>query len=204
MNSPVRAGTKSVSSIRAPRRRPLSLASQLRAILPVLILLALLIVLTLLFVWVPFRREIAADPSPVVKALLSAQFFRIQLVLAPLLLISEGVAAVYALLQARRVAGPLQDLREGLARLALGDAEPLAMQAGAEFRELEANFNAVVSRFDQRARLNLEMLHLLRRNLDGIAQRSTNHQLTDADLRESIAVLLRDIDAEIKKFQMRA
>ena len=163
-----------------------------------------MVVLTLVFVWLPFQRDIAADPSPVIKAILSAQLLRIGLMLAPLLLISGGVAAVFALLRARRIAAPVQDLQEHLAKLALGDAEPLVLAPRDEFRELEVPFNGVVGRVDQMSRTHLELLRLLRRNLEGISQRSADHRLTDADLRESLAVLLRDIDAEIKKLQMRS
>jgi len=205
MNAPVRAEAKLAGGIRERRqRRALSLAFQLRAVLPVLLYGGLLIVLTLVFVWLPVQREFAADPNPVVKAILSVQLLRLELLLAPFLLISGGVAAVYALLRARRLAAPVQDLREHLAQLALGETAPLTLEKRDEFRELEAPFNALVSRVEQMSRTNLEMLRLLRRNLEGISQRSADHQLTDADLRESIAVLLRDIDAEIKKLQMRA
>jgi methyl-accepting chemotaxis protein len=205
MTTPVRAEAKLATGIRERRKRkPLSLAFQLRALLPVFIYGGLLVALTLAFVWLPFQHDIAADPSPVVKAILSAQLLRLELSLAPFLLISGGVAAVFALLRARRIAAPVRDLQEHLAKLALGDAEPLALEPRDEFRELEAPFNGVLSRVDQMSRTNLEMLRLLRRNLEGISQRSTDQRLTDADLRESVAVLLRDIDAEIKKLQMRS
>lgn len=205
MTTPVRAEAGVATGIRERRKRkPLSLAFQFRALVPVFLYGGLLVALTLVFVWLPFQRDIAADPSPVIKAILSAQLLRLGLMLAPLLLISGGVAAVFALLRARRIAAPVQDLREHLAKLALGDAEPLVLAPRDEFRELEAPFNGVVGRVDQMSRTHLELLRLLRRNLEGISQRSADHRLTDADLRESLAVLLRDIDAEIKKLQMRS
>lgn len=186
------------------RKRRLSAGFQFRALLPVIIYCVLLIVLGYVFVVLPLGRDIAADPSPVVKALLSAQLFRIELSLVPFLLIPAGVAATYALLRARRLAAPVLEVKEGLAKLAVGEAQPLALEPHDEFRDLEAPFNAVVSRIDQMVRTNLEMLRLLRRNLEGISQRAANHQLSDADLRESLAVLLRDVDSEIKKIQMRS
>lgn len=205
MTSPVRAEAKVVSPARMARRPvKLTLAFQLRAVLPVLLYAALLIVLTLVFMWLPMQREIAADPSPVVKALLSAQLFRVEIWLATFLCIGAGVAAVYALLRARHLAAPVHDVRDHLAKLALGNTEPLALRSGDEFRELEAPFNAVASRFDHVTRSNLELLRLLRRNLDGILQRSLNHGLSDKELQESVAALMRDIDAEMKKLQMKA
>lgn len=204
MTTPVRAEAKLATGVRERRKRnALSLAFQIRALLPVLIYGGLLVVLTLVFVWLPFQSDIAADPNPVIKAILSAQLLRLELSLAPLLLISGGVAAVFALLRARRIAAPVRDLQEHLAQLSLGDAEPLMLEPRDEFRELEAPFNGVVTRVDQMSRTQLELLRLLRRNLEGISQRSADHRLTDAELRESVAVLLRDIDAEIKKLQMR-
>src|SRR5690348_13835637 len=115
MTAPVRAEAKLASGVREPRKRQaLSLGFQFRALLPVIVYGALLVALTVVFVWLPFQRDIAADPSPVVKAILSAQLFRIELYLAPFLLISGGVAAVFALVRARRLASPVQDLREHL------------------------------------------------------------------------------------------
>ena len=205
MTSPVRAETKFASGIRAPRRRTTPpLGFQLRILLPLIVYGLLFVALSVFFVWLPMQRQLAADPSPVVKALLAAQLFRIQLWLGTLLCISAGVASTYALLRARRIAAPVQELREHLAKLAVGDPQPLALAPGDDFRELEAPFNAVVSRVDHMTRSNLEMLRALRRNLEGIAQRSTKHQLNNADLQESIAALLRDIEAEIKKFQMKS
>ena len=204
MTTPVRAEAKLATSVRERRKRQtLSLAFQMRALLPVFIYGGLLVVLTLVFVWLPFQSDIAADPNPVIKAILSAQLLRLELSLAPLLLISGGIAAVVALLRARRIAAPVRDLQEHLAQLSLGDAEPLLLEPRDEFRELEAPFNGVVARVDQMSRTQLELLRLLRRNLEGISQRSADHRLTDAELRESLTVLLRDIDAEIKKLQMR-
>ena len=204
MTTPVRAEAKLATSVRERRKRQtLSLAFQMRALLPVFIYGGLLVVLTLVFVWLPFQSDIAADPNPVIKAILSAQLLRLELSLAPLLLISGGIAAVVALLRARRIAAPVRDLQEHLAQLSLGDAEPLTLEPRDEFRELEAPFNGVVARVDQMSRTQLELLRLLRRNLEGISQRSADHRLTDGELRESLAVLLRDVDAEIKKLQMR-
>ena len=204
MTTPVRAEAKLATSVRERRKRQtLSLAFQMRALLPVFIYGGLLVALTLVFVWLPFQSDVAADPNPVIKAILSAQLLRLELSLAPLLLISGGVAAVFALLRARRIAAPVRDLQEHLAQLSLGDAEPLTLEPRDEFRELEAPFNGVVARVDQMSRTQLELLRLLRRNLEGISQRSADHRLTDGELRESLAVLLRDVDAEIKKLQMR-
>ncbi len=205
MNSPVRAEAKVVPRVRTPRpRTTLTLGFQLRALFPVMLYGALLLALTIFFVWLPMHRQLAADPSPVFRALLAAQLFRLELWLAAFLFIAGGVAAIYALLRARRMAAPVADLRGHLAKLSLGDPEPLALEPGDEFRELEAPFNAVVARVEHTTRVNLEMLRLLRRNLEGILQRSDTHRLTDADLQESIAVLLRDIDSELKKLQMKA
>ncbi len=205
MTSPVRAEARLAAAPRSARRKTaLTLGFQLRAILPVIIYGALLVALTSLFVWVPMYRQAIADPSPVIGAILAAQLFRIVLWLAAFLLIAGGIASIYALLRARRIAGPIAELRERLAKLAVGEVEPLALDRGDEFREIEAPFNAVVSRLEHMTRNDLEMLRLLRRNLEGISQRQANQQLNDADLKESLAVLLRDVDAEIKKLQMKA
>jgi hypothetical protein len=205
MTSPVRAEVKAATAVRnARRRRTPSIGFQFRALLPVIVYGALFIALTAVFLWIPMHRQLAADPSPVIKAILAAQLFRIELWLATFLLISGGIASVHALLRARRLAAPVEDLREHLAQLGVGQTEPLVLQPGDEFRELEAPFNAVVNRVDYMTRDKLEMLRLLRRNLEGIAQRSADLRLTPADLDQSIAVLLRDIDSELKKLQWKA
>lgn len=205
MTSPARVPVTSAPS--APKRRQrtaMTVGFQLRALFPVFLVVALFATLTVVVVLLPLHRQVNADPSPVIKELLAAELFKVELWLAPLLLVSAGVAAVAALLHARRMAAPVQEVRDALAKLAIGEAEPIKLGKRDEFRELEAPLNAVVSRAEYSQKNTMEMLRLLKRNLDGIAQRSANRQLTDADLRESIAVLLRDIDTELKKLQVRS
>jgi hypothetical protein len=48
------------------------------------------------------------------------------------------------------------------------------------------------------------LLHLLRHNLEGLAQRARQPQTSAAELRESIEVMRREIDDEIKKLQMKS
>ncbi len=204
MTSPARVPVAATPSTSKPRRRKqMTLGFQLRAVFPVVVFGVLFAFLTLVVVWIPMHRMVAADPSPIVKALMQALLFRVELWLAPLLLICAGVSAVVALLRARRLSAPVSDIRDGLAKLAVGDPEPLKLQPRDEFRELEAPFNALVSRMEFSQRNNLEMLRMLRRNLDGIAQRSAKNQLSDKDLQESIAVLLRDVENELKKLQVK-
>lgn len=205
MTSPARVPVATVPSASKPRRRmAMTLGFQLRAVFPVVLFGALFALLTLIVVWIPLNRQANADPSPVIKELLSTELFKVELYLAPLLLVSAGIAATAALLHARRMAGPVQQVREALAKISLGEMEPIKLQKRDEFRELEAPLNAVVSRMDYSQKNTAEMLRLLKRNLDGIAQRSANRQLSEADLRESIAVLMRDIDTELKKLQVKA
>lgn len=188
------------------RRRQIvvNLAYKFRALFPVLVCVGLLLVLTLALVWLPMHRQIAADPNPMIRALLAAQLFRIEMWLAPLLVLSGSLAAIVALLRSQRVAGPIKRLREGLARLAVGDPEPLTFRRRDEFRDLEAPFAGAVSRMQQLTRGRLEMLRFLRHNLEGLAQRAKSQDLSAAELHESLAVLLRDVDAEMKKLQMKA
>lgn len=190
--------------VHKPRRRVVvNLGFQFRTLYPIFVYLGLLIALTLALVWLPMHRQIAADPNPIIQAILAAQLFRIELWLAPLVLLSASLAAIVALLRSQRVAGPIQRLRQGLAKLAVGDIAPLTFRRGDEFRELEAPFAGAVNRMQQLTRRNLEMLQLLRHNLEGLDQRAQSQRLSGAELHESVAVLLRDVDAEIKKLQMR-
>jgi len=177
---------------------------QFRGLFPILVCVGLLLVLTLALVFLPMHKQAAADPSPVIRAILEAQLFRIELWQASLLALSASLAGIAALLHSRRVAGSLKRLREGLAKLAVGDTEPLTFQHRDEFQELEVPLAGVVSRMEEITRSKLKMLRFLRLNLEGIAQRAESQNLSGQELRESVAVLLRDVDAEIKNLQMRA
>lgn len=183
-----------------PRAR-MGFAYQWWAMFSVFIYGALLLALTTAFVWIPLNRRIAADPSPVVQALLAAELFRVELWLAPLLLLSGSVAAIVALVRARRTATAMMALREGLSRLAVGEPQPVAFSGAKEFQSLEAPLSGIGKRIEQLTRRNLEMLRVLRHNLEGLSQRAGQG---NPELRESIAVLIRDVDSEIKQLQMKS
>ncbi len=207
MTAPVVHKDEAPASVRVhkPRRQiVVHFGYQLRALDPVVVFGVLLVLLTLGLVWLPMHRQLAADPNAVVRALLAAQLLRIEVWLAPLLFLAGSLAAIVALLHSQRVAGPIKRLREGLAKMSVGEAEPLVFRRRDEFRELEAPYAGVVHRIEELTRGKLEMLRFLRRNIEGIAQRDQSQQLSGQELQESLAVLLRDVDAEIKKVQMKS
>jgi hypothetical protein len=189
---------------KARRRIIVNHAYQFRALLPVCVFAGLFFLSTLGLVLLPIHRQLAADPSPVVQALLGSQLLRIELWLGPLLVLSACLAGIVALLHSQRVAGPMIRLRAGLAKLAVGAPQPVVFRKGDEFRDIEPVFAAVVKRVEDLTRGKLELLRFLRRNIEGIAQRSENQQLSGAELRESLSVLLRDVDSEMKKLEMKA
>ncbi|MGH9522580.1 MAG: hypothetical protein ACRD3E_08615 [Terriglobales bacterium] len=192
---------------RAPDKRPrprLTLAHQLRAMVPVIVYGVLLVALAIAVVFVPMHQRAAADPDPVVRALFAAQLFRIEVLLAPLVLLSGAIASVAALLRARRAASSMDQLREAMARLAVGDAETPVFANSDEFHRFEPPFTGIVKRIEQLTRGNLEMLRFFRHNLEGLSQRLNGPGRSDAELRESLQVLIRDVDAEIKKLQMKS
>ncbi len=207
MTAPVVHKDEAPASVRVhkPRRQiVVHFGYQFRALYPVFVFGGLLVLLTLALVWLPMHHQLAADPNAIVRALLAAQLFRIEVWLAPLLVLAGSLAAIVALLHSQRVAGPIQRLKEGLAKMSVGEPEPLVFRRRDEFRELEAPYAGVVHRIEELRRGKLEMLRFLRRNIEGIAQRGQSQQLSGQELQESLAVLLRDVDAEIKKVQMKS
>jgi len=182
----------------------MSLGSQLRALIPVFLYGILLLVVTVGLVWWPAQQRAAADPDRVVRALLGAQLFRLEVWLVPLLLLCGCVAAVAALLRTRRIAASMTRLQQCLAKLAVTDPEPLTFSPRDDFYQLEAPYAGVVKRIEQLTRGNLETLRFFRHNLEGIAQRAAASGRSDAELQQSMLVLIRDLDAEIKKLQMKS
>ena len=192
---------------RPPDKRPrprLTLGEQLRALIPVVVFGFLLLVLTVAVVFVPMHARAAADSNLIVRALLGAQLFRIEIWVAPLLLLCGSIASVFALVRARRVAASMARLQESMARLAVGDAETPVFAKEDPFHRLESSFTGISKRIDQLTRGNLEMLRFFRHNLEGLNQRLASPAHSDAELRESIQVLIRDVDSEIKKLHMKA
>jgi hypothetical protein len=189
---------------KARRRIIVNRGYQFRAMFPVLVYAGLLVLLILGLVLLPMHRQIAADPDPVIQALLGAQLLRIELWLAPLLVLSGCLAGIVALVHSRRVAGPIYRLREGLVKLAVGAPEPVVFRKRDEFRELEAPFAGVVSRMEDLTRSKLKMLRFLRHNLEGISQRVETQHISSVELRESLDVLMRDVDGELKKLQLKS
>jgi HAMP domain-containing protein len=189
---------------KARRRIIVNRGYQFRAMFPVLVYAGLLVLLILGLVLLPMHRQIAADPDPVIQAILGAQLLRIELWLAPLLVLSGCLAGIVALVQSRRVAGPIHRLREGLVKLAVGAPEPVVFRKRDEFHELEAPFAGVVSRMEDLTRSKLKMLRFLRHNLEGISQRVETQHISSVELRESLDVLMRDVDGELKKLQLKS
>ena len=105
-----------------------------------------------------------------------------------------------ALVRARRDAVAIATLQDNLTRLAIGESDAVTFEGTKEFRALQAPLTGVGKRFEQLTRRNLEMLRVLRHNLEGLSQRAGQG---NAELRESIAVLIRDVDTEIKKLQLK-
>jgi hypothetical protein len=179
-------------------------AFQFRALMPLAIFAALLLVLTLALVFIPMNRQIDADPDPLIQALLGAQLLRIEMWLAPLLVLSASLAGIWALIISQRVAGPMRRLHASLAQLAVGKPVVLKFRRKDEFREMEAVFNGVVNRVEALTKGKLELLRFLGRNLEGLAQRAENDDLKAAEVRESLSIILRDLDAEVKKLQTKS
>jgi hypothetical protein len=199
------APAKSSARLRHPRRQYIINPSfQYRAMYPVLIFAFLFFALTLGIVWLPMHHQLARDSDPIIKAILAAQLMRIEIWLATLFVLSGSLAAIVALLRSHRVAGPMRRLRGALAKLAVGEPEHLVFRRKDEFRDLEAPFAGVVSRMDEMVRTRLEMLRFLRHNLEGLSARAQSERLSAAELKESVAVLIRDVDAEIKKLQKKS
>src|SRR5450759_2757912 len=84
---------------KARRRIIVNRGYQFRAMFPVLVYAGLLVLLILGLVLLPMHRQIAADPDPVIQAILGAQLLRIELWLAPLLVLSGCLAGIVALVQ---------------------------------------------------------------------------------------------------------
>ena len=199
-----RKETPPSAHLHRPRRQVLvNRGFQYRAMFPVFVFAALLAVLAGGLVLLPEHHQIAADPDPILGAIRAAELFRIEVWLAPLLLLSGILAAIVALLHSHRVAGPIKRLGSALAKLAVGDVAPLTFRRRDEFRELEAPFAGVVSRIEDLTRGRLEMLRFLRLNLEGLAQRARDEHLPPAELHESLSVILRDVDAEIARLQRK-
>lgn len=191
---------------RARNKRPrprMTLRFQLRALMPVFVFGIFLLVLTVVFVWMPAHQRVAADPNLIVRAILGAQLFRIEVWLAPLLLLCAALAAVAALLRARRMAVSMARLQECMTKLAVTEPEPLSFAPGDDFYQLELPFTGVTKRIEQLTRGNLELLRFLRHNLEGIAQRAAVPDQSGVELHQSIRILIRDVDTEIKKLQMK-
>jgi hypothetical protein len=196
--------TNTSARLHQPRRKIIvDRAYQYRSIFPIFVYGALFLALTVGLVLLPEHHQVAADPDPIIRAIRTAELFRIELWLAPFLVLSGSIAAVFALLHSQRVAGPIKRLRSSLAKLAVGDTEPLVFRRRDEFRELEEPFAGVVSRIDNLTRGRLEMLRFLRLNLEGLAQRAHDQRLPPAELNQSLSVMLRDVDAEIAKLQRK-
>jgi len=151
----------------------------------------------------PEHHQVAADPDPIIRAIRTAELLRLELWLAPFLVLCGSLAFIVGLLHSHRAAGPIKRLRSALAKLAVGDTEPLTFRRRDEFRELEEPFAGVVRRIDDLTRSRLEMLRFLRLNLEGLAQRAHGEHLPPAELNESLSVMLRDVDAEIAKLQRK-
>ena len=174
-------------------------AFQLREMLPLAVFAGLLLLLAAVLVFIPMHRDIAADPNPAIQALLGSFLLRLELWLVPLLALSAAAGSMVAVVRARRIARPVRQVREALAQLGIGPVAPFTVRKGDEFADLEPAFTSALNRVEQLNRGRSELLRFLRRNLDGLVQRAASQQLTQEQLQESLAAMLRDVDTEIQK-----
>ncbi len=192
---------------RAPKWRRqiiVNRAFQMRTLRPILVYTGLVAVLAAVLVFLPMHRQAAADPDPRIQAVLDSELFRIELWLTPLLLLSGCIAGLYGLFRSNRLAGPLYRLQRALAALASGKYEALRFRRRDELRELEPVFAEIGSRMKTLAEGRGELLRFLRRNVEGLLKRAEANQLSTLELRESLQVILRDIDSEIEKTRGKA
>src|SRR4051794_37936939 len=80
--------SKGPAHIRQPRRQILvNRPYQLRAVFPVVVYGGLLFALTLAFVFLPEHHQVAADPDQIIRAIRTAELLRLEVWLAPFLVL---------------------------------------------------------------------------------------------------------------------
>lgn len=174
---------------------------QFREMMPLAVFAGMFVLLAIVVVFYPMNRNIDADPNPAIQAVLGSLMFRLEFWLVPLLVVSAMAGLIAAVLRARRIARPVEQIRAGLAQLGLGPAAPFRVRKGDEFADLEPAFSSALNRIEQLNHSHSDLLRFLRRNLDTLAQRAAAGQLPADQLRESLAAMLRDVDAELKKHE---
>ncbi len=130
------------------RRIVIDSAFQFRMLMPIFVFLALVIVLSGAFVFVPLYLRASNDPSASVRALLLEQLLSLHVRLWPMVGVAAFVTCIYTLLRSNKVAGPLFKLKKGLMQMMVGEYEKIRFRKGDEFREFEEVANRLALTID--------------------------------------------------------
>lgn len=117
------------------RRIVIDSAFQFRMLIPIFVFLALFIVLSGAFAFVPLYLRASNDPSAPVRALLLEQLLSLHARLWPMVGVAVFVACIFTLMRSNRVAGPLFKLKKGLMQMMVGEYEKIRFRKQDEFRE---------------------------------------------------------------------
>jgi hypothetical protein len=130
------------------RRIVIDSSFQFRMLLPIAVFLALFVVLTGVFGFLPLYLHAANDPNPSVRALLSEQLLNFNIRLWPMVIIAALVAGIFTLMRSNKVAGPLFKLKKGLLQMMVGEYEKIRLRKDDEFREFEDVANRLALTID--------------------------------------------------------
>jgi hypothetical protein len=162
-------------------------ASEVRALLPVLACAVVLVAGTLVMVILPVARTVAAEPSPVIRAVLADFAMLLNLRLWPVLLAGLMVAAVLAVMGARKVARANYRLEKRLRKLASGEYDDTPFSRDVEFPQFEEVVLTLAYAQEQARKKGRSTLLQAEGTIDKLMRRLINEDVPRVEIQKALA-----------------
>ncbi|MBI4467685.1 MAG: hypothetical protein HY656_09725 [Acidobacteria bacterium] len=168
---------------------------QLRALIPLLVLVGIFMVLALGVVFFPVHRAAANEPDWGIRAILRAQLASIHVQLWPLL----GVATLFSIYlswrRSLRVAGPLYRLHRTLNDMIEGDYKVIQFREGDEFRVFEDDIAQLGQKMKLISTRNRDILVVVHNQVKRLSDRLAGGDvIARADLEEAVQAMRTQLE----------
>ena len=193
-NQPQAAKPRMTSKVRASVKRQIIVNAgfQLRQLVPLAVYFSLLMVLLVPAVFYPLYRDASLDPSPIIRAFLSARILSLHAQFWPAFGVATVFASLYTLIRSNRLAGPLYKLRIVLMQLAEGKSIGLRLRKGDELREFEDVMSRLAKRMELLSAGNVRQLSIIQKRIKWLRARLEMQQLESNEICKELDDLLKE------------
>lgn len=168
--------------------------SEARALLPVAAFALVTVFALLLLVFLPLHRTVAAEPDPMIHAVLADQVLQLHLRIWPILGCATLIGAGVAILTARHVIRALARLERRLRRVASGEPDETPPDPNREFTQFQEVTETIFYAQEQARKRGRSTLLQAESTIDRLAKRLVNEDVPKLEIQKALAGIQSELN----------